>query len=296
LLTGAFITVILLSAVARTQIELGISNPYIHEDVWEGEVPAPDGVKPPEILVFSPKNNTLVTTRNISLNFNVSVPKLSNVTWWGPLSLIYQGSWQSAKTTVDTDSLYRRYNNAFPFNVAVNFTDVPEGPQWVSVNATSTGFGGWTHIGYDTSGSYPRAYDYYVTFNVTTQTVVNFTVDITAPKVSILTLENKTYNTPDVLLDYIVNEEVSQVVYSLDGQDNVTISSNTTITDLPNGLHNVTVYTKDEFENMGASETITFTVAEEPEPFPTAMVVAVSVTAIAVVGVGLLVYFKKRKH
>jgi hypothetical protein len=292
LLTAAFITVILLSAVAGTQIELGSSNPYIHEDVWEGEVPAPDGIKPPEILVLSPKNNTLFTSRNISLNFNVSVPKLSNVTWWGPLSLFYQGSWQSAKTIMNTESLYRRYNNTFPFNIVVNFTDVPEGPRWVTVNATSTGFGGWTHIGYDESGSYPRAYDYYVTFNVTTQVVVNFTVDTTVPKVSILTLENKTYSTPDVILNFTVDEAVSQVAYSLDGQDNMTISGNTTLNDLSAGEHYVTVYATDLAGHVGISKTIFFNVAE---PFPTMLVIA-SVITVSVVGVGLLVYFKKRKH
>jgi len=51
-------------------------------------------------------------------------------------------------------------------------------------------------------------------------------------------------------------------------------------------------YANDTFGNIGASETITFTVASEP--FPTAPVVAVS-GALTVVA-GLLVYFKKRKR
>jgi hypothetical protein len=83
--------------------------------------------------------------------------------------------------------------------------------------------------------------------------------------------------------------------YSFDGQDNVTIAGNVTLSGLSNGLHNVTVYAKDTFGNEGASETITFNV-EVPEPFPTALVVAASVATVAVMGVGLLVYFKKRKH
>jgi hypothetical protein len=58
------------------------------------------------------------------------------------------------------------------------------------------------------------------------------------------------------------------------------------------GVHNVTVYAWDTAGNVGASETITFTVT----PFPTAPVVAASVASIAVVTAGLLVYFKKRKH
>ena len=38
-------------------------------------------------------------------------------------------------------------------------------------------------------------------------------------------------------------------------------------------MHNVTVYARDEFENVGASETVHFTV-ELPESFPTTLVAA----------------------
>ena len=56
----------------------------------------------------------------------------------------------------------------------------------------------------------------------------------------------------------------------------------------------MTVYARDEFENMGVSETISFSV-DVPEPFPTTIVIS-SVITVVVIVVGLLVYFKKRKH
>ena len=115
------------------------------------------------------------------------------------------------------------------------------------------------------------------------------------PSVSIASPENKTYDTFDVPLNFTVNESGSQITYSLDGQNNVTAAENTTLTGLSYGEHNITVYATDIAGNIGASETITFTVAKEPEPFPTA-IVAVIVASVAVVGAGLLVYFKKRKH
>ena len=67
---------------------------------------------------------------------------------------------------------------------------------------------------------------------------------------------------------------------------------------MTNGFHSITVYANDTFGDMGASETITFTIAiPEPTPFPTAPVAAVSgASAVVVVGAGLLVYFKKRKR
>ena len=114
------------------------------------------------------------------------------------------------------------------------------------------------------------------------------------PDVRVVSPENKTYTSSNVSLAFIVNKPALWMGYSLDGQDNVTITSNTTLTGLSSGLHNITVYAKDEFENTGASETISFSVAEEP--FPVAPVAATSVATIAVVSVALLVYFKKRHH
>jgi hypothetical protein len=49
--------------------------------------------------------------------------------------------------------------------------------------------------------------------------------------------------------------------YSLDGQDNVTVTGNATLSGLSSGLHNVTVYANDTAGNMGVSETIKFTTA-----------------------------------
>jgi hypothetical protein len=121
---------------------------------------------------------------------------------------------------------------------------------------------------------------------------VTFTIDTTPPNVSVTSPQNKTYESFDVPLNFTLNERVSQISYSLDGQDNVTIAGNTTLTDLPDGDHNVTVYAQDITGNVGASEILCFSV-EVPEPFPITLVVAASVS-VAVVGVGLLVYFKKR--
>jgi hypothetical protein len=81
---------------------------------------------------------------------------------------------------------------------------------------------------------------------------VTFNIDFTPPHISILSPENKAYNTSDVPLDLTVNETASQITYSLDGQENVTAAGNMTLTQLSNGAHNVTVYAADEAGNMGA--------------------------------------------
>ena len=115
------------------------------------------------------------------------------------------------------------------------------------------------------------------------------------PVVSVVSPENKTYSTSDVSLAFTVNKPTPWMSYSLDGQETVTSMGNITLTSLSNGLHNVTVYAKDSFGNMGTSETISFTV-EVPEPFPTTLVTTASAASLAIVGLGLLFHFKKHKH
>lgn len=114
-----------------------------------------------------------------------------------------------------------------------------------------------------------------------------------SPLISLASPENQEYNKTVVPLIFTVNKSTLWLGYSLDGKDNATISGNSTITGLTNGLHNVTVYARDEFENTGASETISFSV---DVPFPLVPAAVASVAAVAIVGAGLLVYIKKRKR
>jgi hypothetical protein len=117
--------------------------------------------------------------------------------------------------------------------------------------------------------------------------------DTVPPRISIISPENKVYNDTSVPLTFLIYEASSLMSYSLDGQDNVTITGNTTLSGLPNGSHNLTVYVTDRSGNTGVSETIYFSVEV---PFPTEIVAATSGAIVAVISISLLVYFKKRKH
>ena len=87
-----------------------------------------------------------------------------------------------------------------------------------------------------------------------------------------------------------MNEPVSRIEYCLDGQGNIAVDGNMTLTGLSDGKHNVTVYATDVDGHIGISETAYF----EIESFPTTLITA-SVITLAAVGIGL-VYFKKRKR
>ena len=130
-----------------------------------------------------------------------------------------------------------------------------------------------------------------------------FTIDTTfpaPPEISILTPLNQTYNDSSVPLVFTLHMlekwrdyQVTWTGYSLDGQDNVTVTGNTTIAGLPSGSHNITVYTANSFGNTGASETISFSVEV---PFAATLVPVASGASATIIAIGLLVYFKKRKH
>jgi nitrous oxidase accessory protein NosD len=124
------------------------------------------------------------------------------------------------------------------------------------------------------------------------------TADATSPEIKVLSPTNQAYNESSVALVFTVSEQCNWTGCSLDGEENVTVTGNFTLTDLPNGSHNVAVYANDTYGNMSVSETINFTIAvpePTPEPFPTLPVATASVASIIAVSAGL-VYFKRHKH
>jgi len=237
---------------------------------------------PPVLIVQSPQFNTTYYVNDVLLNLTVITP----YTWIGPTNIIeisYNFDGQVVTLWNLTDYSLQPTQQ---FTILLNTSTGPHTLQ-VNIHSESTYYAN------------PKCGDSSATiFPIEVSQTIPFNVNAGAfppPSVSIASPENKTYGTFDVPLNFTVNESGSQITYSLDGQDNVTAAENITLTGLSYGEHNITVYATDIAGNIGASETITFTVAKEPDPFPTA-IVAVIVASVAVVGAGLLVYFKKRKH
>jgi hypothetical protein len=150
-------------------------------------------------------------------------------------------------------------------------------------------------------GGYTEVYSIYpweqptVIYYATNEQYTPFGYGTVPSEVVVVSPENGNYTSSNVSLAFTVNKPAMWLGYSLDGQDNVTVTGNVTISGLSSGLHNVTVYAEDEFGNRGASETVFFTIAE-PEPFPVVPVAAASAASLAVVGVALLAYFRRRSH
>jgi hypothetical protein len=277
-ITLALILILLSTAMAGTVIvNVGKANPYFHVgSILDGTEPAPEGTNPPEILFFCPTNDSFHDPfPHILLNFSVSIENSNGVSL--RLSeLYYTASWKKDKTEIglNSSSMFTK-----------DLWDVPEGSQWLTVYAVATGYGHET--GHSIRGIYYVTY--YVNYIINGSSTVRFTVDRTIPKILSLSLENKMYATSDVPLTLTTSEPVSHIIYNVDGQTNVTASSNTTLTGIPYGMHKLTIYVADYAGHVGAPKTVYVDI------FPTAPVVA-SIAAAVIVGVSLLVYFRNRKR
>ena len=261
---AAFFSVLLLLAVTATQlVGFAEANPI--------SGPPDAFTNPPTVTILS----TLVNGNNVSINFKANVGESTTAEHMQINRVYYTSDWNQNVTYVYECLWLFDSQEGAEFSYKLNVTDMPEGNRTVTVYAEEFGY-----------------YKSLIGFYTTGFSSVNFTVDTTSPDVSVLSLDGITYESSDVPLNFSVSEPVSKIAYVLDGQDNVTVNGNTTLTGLSAGMHNVTVYVWDAAGNVGVSETVTFTV----EPFPAVPVAAASVAVVASVSAGILVYFKKRRH
>ena len=160
----------------------------------------------------------------------------------------------------------------------------------ITGNKTLTGLSDGIHTvtvyANDTAGN--MGYSETVYFTIQTSPV-----DTTPPSISIVSPENKTYDTTGIPLTFTIDESVLWIAYSLDNKANVSITGNITLHGLSDSSHSVIVYARDTVENIGASEIIHFSIkTQQAEPFPTWIVAAIIITGV---GATLLVYFAKIK-
>jgi hypothetical protein len=178
-----------------------------------------------------------------------------------------------------------------PFEYSTNLANLGEGVHSLQIYAYATGWIIEMH----------GLWEYDTPIN-SSSNMVYFTVDVTPPAISILSVESKTYDSPDIPLTFTVNEAVYQTSYSLDRQANVTITGNTTLAGLSDGSHSLIVYAKDLAGNVGASETIYFSVKTQQQGFLGSTLpmeygyAIVSVVAIAAAVAMAGHFFLKRKN
>ncbi|MEM2129178.1 MAG: hypothetical protein QXZ70_01125 [Candidatus Bathyarchaeia archaeon] len=176
-------------------------------------------------------------------------------------------------------STYRiRGGNILPFNVTIenrgNYTETftievyanTTLLQTKNVTLTSGNITGipltWNTSGFEEGSYIVKAYISQIQGEINTldnQCYMSVEIDSTAPVISILSPQEKTYYSTRIPLTFETNEPASWVAYSLNNQPNVTISDNIII-DITDGTYQITVYANDTAGNIGVSQTIHFTI------------------------------------
>jgi hypothetical protein len=231
---------------------------------WLWDLPDPT----PEITIQTPKNQTTYFQNQLPLTVLTTVPFESSIT------MTYQVDQQAGGNMASSKTDGSEYS--------ATLMSLSEG--WHTVNVWAYGENPQGKSGIDTAS-------------------VTFLVDVVAPVVSVLSPENKTYQTFDLPLNFTLSEKARWIGYSLDEQPPVTVSGNVTLAGLSEGVHSLKVYANDTVGREGSSEAVFFSVKQEPEeivsndpaPFPWLPVAAVSVVVAVVVAVAAVVYLKKRK-
>jgi len=179
-------------------------------------------------------------------------------------------------------------------NVSLTFTVSKKPPSWIGYSfdgQPSLTIAGNTTLTELSDGMYSlTVYANDTAGNIGSSDTIYFTIN-SPPSISIQSPQNKTYDTTDIPLNFTVDESVLWIAYSLDEQANVTITGNTTLTELSEGSHSLVIYAEDTAGNTGVSKTIIFRVTE---PFPTTLVVAVVAIVLAII-VSLAFYIRKKR-
>jgi hypothetical protein len=141
LATIAFISALLSSAlVGTTRVNLGSANPYIRG----GNTPPPEGTQPPTISIFSPNNNTVFASNNITLTFNVTMPEDTYTLY----AVYFEVDWREGNTSV-------YYSRTPDYLYSKNITGIPEGEHRITIIAAAHGYyiEGITAYSFDINGS-----------------------------------------------------------------------------------------------------------------------------------------------
>lgn len=290
ILLSMVLLLLLSSLIAFLFSNLANANPMIISDNL-GIISPDSKTKPPIVSMLTPENNTAYTTNIISFSINVSVGESSTASSKFIRKVYYKADWQIENTSiyefnptnssVITEPIITKLYKTF------NLTGIPDGFHSFTVYSEEKG-SYYSH----TDERLPFLYEYYYLFEINGSSTVFFTVDTTSPNIAVLSPQNTISSPSDVKLSFVVNESTSRIAYSLDAQENVTTSGNTTLTDLSAGEHTVKVYAWDTAGNVGASETVAFIVAES---FPTSIVLAVSIAVVAVVLTVVVLLYKKHR-
>ena len=94
-------------------------------------------IVPPEVLIYSPQNNSVTSANSISLVFNVSAPEAANAIDSHLRYIYYQADWQTEKQYLYFQNLTNdEYFDSMEFNTTLS--NIPEGTHTLQIVACGT--------------------------------------------------------------------------------------------------------------------------------------------------------------
>jgi hypothetical protein len=248
--------------------------------------PATPSPEKPTLAIETPQNNaSYFNTNSIALNFSVAQPD----SWYIDYDFFFHlGQVTGIEVSLDGKLSSYPYNST---SYSIMLDNLTLGMHEINVTVQAYSF--YTDPIYG-SNSIPVNGSFLYQYPINVSDTVYFTIE--PPKISILSPQTTTYNETSVSLVYSINGTTSQIYYTLDGQKSTSDTGNSTLTNLSNGSHNVTVYATDEAGNMG-NQTVYFTVAKPAMAFPTLSVaVSVVIIVMATIVASTLLYRMHKNH
>lgn len=233
-------------------------------------------------MSFFESDGNLILENNITNNHNPYVIGSGLIFWSSSKNMVYHNNFinntlSAEDATIETGGTFsgNMWDDGFPAG----------GNYWGNQTGKEIGSTGISETPYIIDSLNKDRYPLIQPFGPSF--LANYEGEIAPPKVSVESPLNKTYSKTSISLTLRIDKAFNWIGYSLDGQSNVTIDGNATISDISIGLHSVTVYANSTFGVVGVSQTINFAVAK-PQTFPTIIVAAVSVAIAAAVLVACL--------
>jgi hypothetical protein len=241
--------------------------------------------EPPVLTIVSPENKTYDPKNFVSLSFTLesSDPESWQITFVHGVKIYLDGDlYEHAIATEPSNPTDYGYSYSFALTgLELGSHSLYVVASYRSIVWTSENIGVWR----DSDSA--------------TSKVIYFSVGTSPLRIGILSIDQQQiFNVSVVPLDFTVSKPVSWMGYSLNGQDNVTIAGNTTLTGLSEGTHSLVVYANDSFGQTGKSLVRYFTVATT-NSYSSSTITLVSATVVisaVAVCAGLLLYLKKRKR
>lgn len=291
-LTAIIIFTLLCSSV------VGLQAVKVVEANWlplEPKVPPP---LPPTISITAPETR-IYHEKDVMLCFNIQVSLRDDVefrVWNENTQTMYNRTLQApqdkagipfiAYTLDGIETIIRNitapsiglgtkdYVGSAVFDYSLNLTELSEGKHTLTVNAS----GRQSAANLVTMGVSPDKDPILIgkgthySMDAWSSSEVAFIIDAAKPTITIISPQNNTYRSTNIPLNFTIDEPTTQINYSLNGQANITITENTTLTDVPNGYHSLTLYANDTAGDMSKSDTVFFTIVTStpsPSPSPT---------------------------